>query len=169
MKKVSLLLSGALLAMAFQANVALADDTKLESAVNEVVGTPYLWGGTTTEGFDCSGFLSYIFKQFSTQLPRTSKLQAEAGDKVAKADLRPGDLVFFNTDGKGISHAGVYIGDGRFAHSSSSYGVRISGLDEEYYKTRYVTARRIVYGQNYLSMEEKLSHESETTVLTESN
>lgn len=168
MKKVSLMLSGALLAVAFQANVAMADDTKLESAVTEVVGTPYLWGGTTTEGFDCSGFLLHIYNQFNTQLPRTSKLQAEAGDKVAKADLRPGDLLFFNTDGKGISHAGVYIGNGRFAHSSSSKGVRISELDEEYYKTRYVTARRIVYGENYLSMAEELTHESETVALTES-
>lgn len=160
MKKVSLFMSGALLALSFQANIALADDTQLESAVEDVVGTPYLWGGTTPDGFDCSGFLRYIFEQFNIDLPRTSKMQAEVGDKVAKSELRPGDLVFFNTDGKGISHAGVYLGDELFAHSSSKKGVRISRLDEAYYKNRYVTARRVVYGENYLSMVEELTHEA---------
>ena len=85
-------------------------------------------------------------------LPRTSQSQAKLGIPVAKEDLRSGDLVFFNTSGNGISHAGIYLGDNQFAHSSSSKGVRISKLSETYYKDRYVTARRVVDEKSYLKM-----------------
>ena len=85
-------------------------------------------------------------------LPRTSDSQSKVGTAVAKDDLQIGDLVFFNTLGNGISHAGVYVGDNQFAHSSSSKGVRISKLSESYYKDRYVTARRVVDEESYLKM-----------------
>ena len=134
------------------AGSALAENTELREAIDEVVGTPYEWGGTTAEGFDCSGFILYIFKQFDIKLPRTSKTQAKAGSAVDQEDLRLGDLVFFNTNGKDISHAGIYIGEGQFAHSSSSKGVSISKLSDSYYAKRYVTARRVVFGQNYTEM-----------------
>lgn len=77
------------------------------------------------------------------ELPRTSSSQALEGTKVEKDELLPGDLVFFNTSGAGISHAGIYVGEGAFAHSSSSKGVTISKLSETYYAKRYVTARRV--------------------------
>ena len=121
--------------------------------MNQVLGTPYVWGGTTAAGFDCSGFILYLLKKFNVDdLPRTSQSQAKVGTPVAKDNLRPGDLVFFNTIGTGISHAGIYLGDNEFAHSSSSKGVRISKLSDSYYKDRYVTARRVVDEKNYLKM-----------------
>jgi len=134
------------------AGTAYAEDTQLDRAVEEVVGTPYKWGGTTIKGFDCSGFMQYIFDEYGIELSRTSRDQAKMGVEVAKADLRIGDLVFFNTDGKGISHAGIYLGDGEFAHSASKVGVSISKLSDSYYKNRYVTARRVVDEDTFLKM-----------------
>jgi len=160
LKKVVLSLMGMIMLVAFSAGSVFASQTDLRKAIDEVVGTPYKWGGTTTEGFDCSGFILYIFKQYDTKLPRTSSSQAKVGTKVDKDDLRLGDLVFFNTNGKGVSHAGVYIGDGQFAHSSSSKGVRINKLSDSYYAKRYVTARRVVFGENYEHMISE-AHDSE--------
>ena len=74
---------------------------------------------------------------------------AKKGVKVAKEDLREGDLVFFNTSGKGISHVGIYVGDGKFAHASTSKGVVITALSDKYYAKRYVTARRILSDSTY--------------------
>ncbi|MFS0728427.1 C40 family peptidase [Paenibacillus sp. 1P07SE] len=131
-----------------------SEPTKLADLIQEVVGTPYKWGGTSIKGFDCSGFILHIFNQFDVKLPRTSSTQAQVGDKVNKKDLRHGDLVFFNTSGKGISHAGIYIGEGKFAHSSSSKGVTISRLSDSYFEKRYVTARRVVTESTFIKMME---------------
>ncbi|BCG60436.1 hypothetical protein PUR_38610 [Paenibacillus sp. URB8-2] len=121
--------------------------------MKQVIGTPYLWGGTTVSGFDCTGFILYVMKKFNVNsLPRTSQSQAKEGTPVAKENLRSGDLVFFNTFGKGVSHAGIYIGNNQFAHASSSKGVRISKLSESYYQNRYVTARRVVNDKSFRTM-----------------
>lgn len=152
MKKVLLSIVGAVILFASSAGAASAGAPKLLSAVDEVVGTPYLYGGTTTKGFDCSGFILHIFKQYDIKLPRTSSEQAKVGTKVNKSDLRVGDLVFFNTSGKGVSHAGVYVGNGKFAHSSSSKGVTITKLSSSYYAKRYVTARRVTTKAQYSKM-----------------
>ncbi|MFC4306623.1 C40 family peptidase [Cohnella boryungensis] len=154
MKKFVVLLSGLVLLFS-GIGTAYANDTKLNVAIDEVMGTPYKYGGTTSEGFDCSGFILHIFNQFNLKLPRTSKDQSETGVKVNKSDLIPGDLVFFNTSGKGISHAGIYIGDGKFAHSASSKGVSISKLSDSYYEKRYVTARRVTAVENYEELMEE--------------
>lgn len=146
-KKVSIILAGLVLMLAFQAGSAFASASKMDGFIDELIGTRYSYGGTTTKGFDCSGFTSYVFNKMGIDLPRRSADQAGAGTKVAKADLQPGDLVFFDTSGKnngGISHVGIYVGDGNFAHASTSKGVIIEKLDSSYYKPRYVTAARVL-------------------------
>jgi len=117
----------------------------LDPYIEEYWGTRYKFGGSTRNGFDCSGFMCKIFDEaYSIKLPRNSKTQYKTGSNVSKSNLRYGDLVFFNTSGYGVSHVGVYIGNGKFAHASSSKGVTISRLDNVYYKSRYLGARRIL-------------------------
>lgn len=130
-------------------SVFAQDKSLLQAEVDKVIGTPYLYGGTTTKGFDCSGFIQYVYEKVDIKLPRTTKMQAKEGEQVEKKNLRSGDLVFFNTDGTGISHAGIYMGDGLFSHSSASKGVQISKLSEKYFANRYVTARQILTDEEY--------------------
>lgn len=107
-------------------------------------GTPYRFGGATPDkGFDCSGYVSYVFWQNKVALPRTADLQYNKGLFVLRSALRPGDLVFFTTTEPGPSHVGIYAGNGSFWHASS-HGVMQSGLDEAYWKPRYLGARRIL-------------------------
>lgn len=125
--------------------------TPLMEMVNDLLGIRYKYAGTTTKGFDCSGFTSYVFEHlFGVNLNRSSKDQATQGVKVAKDKLREGDLVFFKTNGKSISHVGIYIGNNQFAHASTSKGITITSMDDKYYKKRYVTARRILTDDQYL-------------------
>ncbi|MCL6458045.1 MAG: C40 family peptidase [Gorillibacterium sp.] len=130
---------------AFAANSA----TKLESKVDKLIGIDYVYGGATTAGFDCSGFTMYIFDQLGVDLSRSSKDQAKIGKTVAKDDLRAGDLVFFETGGNGISHVGIYLGDGVFVHSASNNGVIKNRLSESYYSKNYVTSRRVLTNEQY--------------------
>ncbi|MEV5026374.1 C40 family peptidase [Paenibacillus sp. LPE1-1-1.1] len=151
MKKVTAILLGLVLVLAFQAGSAFAD-SKLNGFINDVIGTPYKSGGTSSRGFDCSGFTGYVFEKMGIDLPRTSGSQAKAGTKVAKSDLIPGDLVFFDTAGgnnSAVSHVGIYIGDGKFAHASTSRGVVTDKLNSSYYENRYVTARRVMDADSF--------------------
>lgn len=147
MRKLSAVLFAFALLMVVQVGSAFAD-SKLDNTVDGLLGIDYDYGGTTTDGFDCSGFTSYVFKKLGVTLPHSSKSQYTLGTKVAKDDLRAGDLVFFNTDGSGVSHVGIYVGDGKFAHAASK-GVTISNLDEKYYAARYVGARRVLDSDTY--------------------
>lgn len=131
------------------ASALAGNHTPLNKTISTVYGTPYKFGGTSTNGFDCSGFTSYVFKQMGMKLPRSSAAQYKVGTAVAKSNLREGDLVFFNTSGKGISHVGIYIGNGKFAHASSSKGIRTDKLDSSYYKKRYVGAKRVLSKYGY--------------------
>ncbi len=110
------------------------------------LGTPYKYGGSGPGGFDCSGFVQYIFGQQGYSLGRTAADQASQGIHVDKSDLKPGDLVFFICGGSGINHAGIYTGNGQFIHSSSprSGGVIYSSLTEGYYLNTYAGARRVL-------------------------
>jgi cell wall-associated NlpC family hydrolase len=110
------------------------------------LGTPYRNGGTTRAGVDCSGLVTNVYRHFSVTLPRMSLGQSRAGEPVTLSSVQPGDLVFFKTtSSKPVSHVGIYIGNGRFIHASTSArSVRIDELDSDYFSKRFVTARRVV-------------------------
>ncbi|WP_425313285.1 C40 family peptidase [Paenibacillus mangrovi] len=124
-------------------------DSKMDKVIDDVIGTKYRTGGTTTNGFDCSGFTMYVYKQLGINLPHQSGSQFSMGTSVSRSDLRAGDLVFFNTSGHGVSHVGIYVGDGKFAHASTSRGVVISSLSDSYYANRYVGAKRVMSTDTY--------------------
>ncbi len=115
----------------------------LVSLARRFLGTPYRWGGTGAGGFDCSGFLYAVFSRVGISLPRTSFEMFRSGRPVPREQLQPGDLVFFTTYAPGASHAGIYVGGGRFIHASSAGGgVRLDPMDKPYYRARYLGARR---------------------------
>lgn len=105
------------------------------------IGVPYVWGGTSPAGFDCSGFLHYVFLQNGISIPRTVETIWNAGKPVASPLM--GDLVFFETYKKGPSHAGIYLGNGQFLHASTSAGVTISNMDNPYWSPRYLGAKQL--------------------------
>lgn len=111
---------------------------------NQYLGIPYVWGGTTTLGFDCSGFTQRVFADLGYQLKRTAKEQYTQGKSVSKSQLQVGDLVFFNTSGRSVSHVGIYIGSNKFINAATSSGVTVSSLNNTYWKNRYVGAKRVV-------------------------
>jgi cell wall-associated NlpC family hydrolase len=116
---------------------------KLLKQYDEWRRTAYKMGGLSKRGIDCSGFTYLTFhSKLGCKLPRTTKLQAKTGDKVARNNLRTGDLVFFKT-GFFVKHVGIYLDESRFLHASTSQGVMISSLKEKYWKKRYWTARRV--------------------------
>jgi peptidoglycan endopeptidase LytE len=107
------------------------------------LGVRYRWAGTSPSGFDCSGLIYYVFARQGVALPRTTYDMYDAGVPVPREELQAGDLVFFQTIRHGPSHAGIYLGDGRFIHAASgSQGVVITAMDDAYYAPRYLGARR---------------------------
>ncbi len=111
---------------------------KLYEAIEEWYGTRYRFGGTTHRGVDCSSLMQHLYKSaYNLNIPRTAVTQHGASSRINTDDLQEGDLVFFHTTRAGISHVGLYLGNRKFVHASSSRGVVISSLDETYYVPRY--------------------------------
>jgi N-acetylmuramoyl-L-alanine amidase len=128
-----------------------AKDTRQQIVeyAKKFLGVKYVYGGSSSKGFDCSGFTSYVFKHFEVSLERTSRSQGSNGAKIDRSDLKPGDLVFFDTNGgkNAINHVGIYIGDGKFIHASSGSGtkcVTISDMTEGFYNNCYMRSRRYI-------------------------
>lgn len=107
-------------------------------------GTPYVYGGSTKNGTDCSGFTQSVYRTAGIEIPRRASRQAAAARNVSRGSLRPADLVFFNTSGSGISHVGIYLGDGYFVHAATSRGVVRESLSHPYYTTRFVQGGRFL-------------------------
>ncbi len=107
------------------------------------VGVPYVFGGNGPNGFDCSGFTRFVFARSGIGLPRMADEQFGLGRPVGQAHLQPGDLVFFETYTDGVSHVGIYLGEGKFISATSSRGVAIAWLGDSYWGPRYVGARRV--------------------------
>ncbi|MGO1247279.1 MAG: NlpC/P60 family protein [Oceanisphaera sp.] len=116
----------------------------LRQAYQRWRGVPYRFGGSDDQGMDCSAFTQTLYQEvYDMSLPRSTHQQVEVGRLVPKAELQPGDVVFFRT-GRNRRHNGVYVGEGKFAHASSSVGVTISRLDNIYWRSRFWQARRML-------------------------
>ena len=124
-------------------NVEEITNTSLYSFIEEWWETRYRYGGSTKSGIDCSAFTGLLMSTvFAIKLPRTAREQYSQSEKVDRDDMKEGDLVFFNTRG-GVSHVGVYLGDGYFVHASTNNGVIISRLDDPYYEKRFIGAGKV--------------------------
>ncbi len=125
--------------------VASGNGGNLLEKASSYLGVRYRYGAASRSATDCSGFTTQVFKSQGVKLPRTSREQSTKGQKVAKGELKPGDLVFFNTRGSRVSHVGIYQGNGKFIHASSGKGkVMVSSLNEGYYQRRFAGARRVI-------------------------
>jgi cell wall-associated NlpC family hydrolase len=123
------------------------DRKKLLEDAKYFKGGKYVWGGTTPEGFDCSGYVQYLYKKHNVNLPRTAWAQSKKGQSIDKSDLEKGDLLFFLTDKKRgipVTHVGIYLGNGQFIHAASKKkGIIISPVHHGYYANKFVSARRV--------------------------
>jgi len=116
--------------------------TTLQQMFERYQGTPYRYGGTTARGFDCSGFITTVYREgLGQNLPRSTKHMLQSGQAVDPEQIRPGDLVFFRIR-RNLKHAGIYMGNGQFIHSSTSVGVTMSSLTSNYWQDRFIQARR---------------------------
>ena len=119
---------------------------ELRRAAEDLVGIPYVWGGTDpSTGFDCSGFVGYVFKEkLGLLLPRTSREISKVGEEVPKSELEPSDLVFFKTMRQTFSHVGIYLGNNQFVHAPrTGQSIRVEDMRQSYWARRYNGARRI--------------------------
>lgn len=144
-----ILLAALLLSLPAHANDAPTEEIPMYAV--SLVGSPYRLGGTSPEtGLDCSGFVGHVFSEVAgVKLPRDARSISQAAQPVPRDELRPGDLVFFNTLKRPFSHVGIYLGDDRFVHATSSRtgSVMVSNLNDRYWRQRFNGARRVEAGQ----------------------
>ncbi|MFA6074867.1 MAG: C40 family peptidase [Negativicutes bacterium] len=159
--------SGGAQTVAQQRPLPKADINKIISTAKKYQGVPYLFGGSTPKGFDCSGYVQYVFAQNKVKLPRTADEQYKNGQIVCDKSfdyrkLQPGDLLFFATETKAkpvanvkvkanvttsaddVSHVGIYLGDKKFIDAETKKGITISGTEDAYWHSKFVGARRVV-------------------------
>jgi hypothetical protein len=121
-----------------------ADGYSISSTALSLRGAPYRTGGVDPAGFDCSGFVKYVFEQHGFTMPRETRKQFEVGRTVNRSALAPGDLVFFTTVAPGASHVGILVGGDQFVHAPTSSGVvRVERLSSQYWASRFVGAKRV--------------------------
>jgi murein DD-endopeptidase len=121
---------------------SVGDDIALRAIA--LLGKPYVWGGADLSGFDCSGLVRFIYDQVGIAVPRTAAEQFSAAKPIELAGLKPGDLLFFRTQGRRISHVAIYTGEGRFVHAPrTGQPVEFRTLDDEYYRPRLAGAGRL--------------------------
>ena len=117
---------------------------ELEKRIEEFLGIPYVWGGNNSDGLDCSAFVKQVYEIYGFDLPRTSVLQSKLGIEIPREALLPGDLVFFGEmDNNSVTHVGIYMGGNKFANATNSEGVKYSSLDEPYFFSKYLFAKRL--------------------------
>ncbi|QHT68552.1 C40 family peptidase [Rhodocytophaga rosea] len=129
----------------FSSHTTSADNDRLFEHINDWIGTPQRDGRNSKSGTDCSGFVQAVYKEaLDIELSRSSEeMYRNDVEKINKAELSEGDLVFFNTYGSGVSHVGIYMGEGKFAHTSTSKGVTVDAMDSPYYVRNYYASGRI--------------------------
>jgi peptidoglycan DL-endopeptidase CwlO len=127
--------------------------TQLTRSALKFLGVPYVFGGTSTSGFDCSGYVQHVFAMLGISLPRTADAQFDEGHHIqgGLSGMRPGDLVFFQTYEEGASHVGIYLGNGKFVHASSSHGVMVSSLSDSYWHARFIGAKRYLTAKHLVA------------------
>jgi len=125
-------------------NEAISDEVMYK--VIEYLNTPYLWGGTSKRGIDCSAFVQTVmYQSIGIMLPRTSNEQSNVGSDVTRSELKFGDLLFFDTMNRGrVTHVGIYLSDGYFVHSGSKTGVAVASLDSDFYSRVFLRAKRVI-------------------------
>ncbi|KYZ77351.1 glycoside hydrolase [Anaerosporomusa subterranea] len=130
------------------ANRGLIDGRRVAEVITmakKFLGVPYAWAGASPGGFDCSGFVYYLYSKVGVHLPRMADGQFAVGSPVKRSELQPGDIVFFSTYEPGPSHCGIYLGNNQFIHASSAAGeVTVTPLSKAYYVERYLGARRVL-------------------------
>ena len=127
-------------------DIGMEDNHKLYLEAAEWIGTPYRGGGETKRGTDCSGMTCQIYKKvYHIKLQRSTDGQKKESSKVARRNLREGDLVFFSSrkSRRKVAHVGIYLKDGKFVHASTSQGVIVSSLNEPYYRTHWISGGRV--------------------------